>query len=754
MSKIARMHRRLITAVVSLALVATGAGTATLATSATVRQAPARATERPVRDSLPHVTSGHRPGPSILYAKPAVAPQLQNKGIWKARPTLVSGTQAYRDGEWMYQDFLYDDHGALGTPDPNTPYSTGDFLFSPTAGTFTYPTARKYADNAADLVELRAEPLPAATAFRVTLNSLTDPSLVGFTIALGSSAQPQQWPAGADVVSPAAYFVTVHGHVATMTQAGNGKAMVPRPTVAVSVHRRQFTVEIPHRTWNPGEATVRTEIGVGLWDQDHDAYLLPAVGSATATTPGGGGAAPSGIVNVGPRLSEPWPDVHQPTVTIADTAAGGMEQSAMWREHQQAVQLTLGDVSPFFANVSFAKLAHHVTDTSDIPSWGPTDRILASHYSFGQGLDPNDVCSRIAPPVGVGAKCKGRLVGQLQPYALYVPKGPAPRTGYGLTLLLHSLSANYNQYSTSANQKQLARRGVGSIVITPSGRGPDGGYAGIAESDTFEVWNAVAHMYPLNPSWVDVSGYSMGGFGTYRLAERWPDLFARAFSVVGEASPPSGLPSLRNVPMLAWNATADELVPIDETVQNTQQMTADGLRYIEDVFTGSDHLTLATNDQYGPGAIWLGTHQVDRSPAHVTYVVDPAEDNRIGRVVADHAYWLSGLAVGKAGAIGTIDVRSLAFGVGDPKPSGMKEGAGVLTGGTKVAMPFVQFSQTWGPAPKTRKLDALNVVAHNVSRVVIDVHRARVDCAALLHVRTDGPVAIVLAGCGRTVRAS
>lgn len=705
-----------------------------------------------VRDSLPHVSSGHRPGPAILYAKPAVAPQLQNKGIWHAAPTLVSGTQAYRDGEWMYQDYLYDDHGALGVPDPNTPYSTGDFLFSPTAGTFTYPTARKYADNAADLVEFRAKPLRSATAFRVTLNSMTDPSLVGFTIALGSSTQPQQWPAGADATSPAAYFVTVHGHSATMTRAGSGRAMSPAPRVSVSVRRRQFTVEVPHTTWNPGQRTVRMTIGVGLWDQDHNDYLLPATGSATTTTPGGGGPAPAGIVNVGPRFNEPWPDVHQPTETIADTAVGGMEQSAMWREHQQAVQLALGDLSPFYAEVSFAKLAHHVTDNSDIPAWGPTDRILASHYAFGQGLDPNLVCSRIAPPISTGSKCKGRLAGQLQPYAMFVPKGPVPHSGYGLTLLLHSLSANYNQYSTSHNQLQLAGRGVGSIVVTPSGRGPDGGYAGIAESDTFEVWNAVAHMYPLNPSWVDVSGYSMGGFGTYRLAERYPDLFARAFSVVGEASPASGLPSLRNVPVLAWNATADELVPIDETIRNTQEMTADGLRYIEDVFTASDHLTLATNDEYGPAAVWLGTHQVDLDPPHVTYVVDPTEDSRLGKVVADHAYWVSGLKVRKADAVGTIDVRSLAFGVGDPKPSGMKEGAGVLTGGTKAAIPYVQFSQTWGPTPSSPRQDALDVVTHNISRLVIDPRRARVDCAAVVHLKSDGPVRVVLAGCGRVLR--
>jgi pimeloyl-ACP methyl ester carboxylesterase len=343
------------------------------------------------------------------------------------------------------------------------------------------------------------------------------------------------------------------------------------------------------------------------------------------------------------------------------------------------------------------------------------------------------------------------MVGQLQPYNLYVPPGPAPAGGYGLTLLLHSLSANYNQFATSHNQSQLANRGGGSIVVTPSGRGPDGGYAGIAEADTFETWNAVARLFALNPSWVDVSGYSMGGFGTYRLAERWPDLFARAFSVVGEASPASGLPSLRNVPMLAWNATADELVPITDTVPNTQAMTADGLRFVEDLYTVSDHLTLATNDQYGPGAAFLGTHRINRNPAHVTYVVDPSGDSTLGKVVANHAYWLSGLSVRKSSAIGTIDVRSLGFGVGDPKPSGQQVGVGALTGGTKAAIPYVQFSQTWGATPKTPKRDVLDVVARNISQVVVDVKRADVSCKAKVHASSDGPVKIVLAGCDRTV---
>ncbi|MFL5912254.1 MAG: glucodextranase DOMON-like domain-containing protein, partial [Gaiellaceae bacterium] len=147
--------------------------------------------------ALPGVASAHRPGPDILYELPAQAPQLENTGPWQAPPILVSGATAYRGGEFLYQDYLYDDHGAAGVPDLNNPVGAKAFLFSPPAGTFTYPTNPVYANNAADLVEFRVRPLADATAFRVTLNTLKDPDRTAFTIALGSSAAPVPWPHGA-----------------------------------------------------------------------------------------------------------------------------------------------------------------------------------------------------------------------------------------------------------------------------------------------------------------------------------------------------------------------------------------------------------------------------------------------------------------------------------------------------------------------------------------------------------------------------
>jgi pimeloyl-ACP methyl ester carboxylesterase len=449
---------------------------------------------------------------------------------------------------------------------------------------------------------------------------------------------------------------------------------------------------------------------------------------------------------VGPRLDEPWPDLTSPapTFTMGDSAAGAQAQSAWWREHAQASALATGDLSSFHADVDFAKLAAAADDESGVPKTGPMDRILASRYSFGQGYDPSRVCFDLASSFSAGAKCIGRMVGQLQPYAIYVPKKPQPAGGYGMTLLLHSLSANYNQYANSHNQSELGERKAGSIVVTPAGRGPDGFYAGIAEADTFEVWADVARRYKLDPSWSAVTGYSMGGFGTYRLLARYPDLFARGWSVVGiPGTVGDQLASLRNDPVLAWNSGADELVQINESEQAVTDMTNAGLRFTEWLFPASDHLTLATNDEWGPGVDWLGDARVELNPSHVSYVVDPTEDSAQADSVGDHAYWVSGLGLRdpKAAAhTGTFDAVSEAFGRGDGKPTGVQTSGGTLNGGAHEASPYVERKQDWGPAPKTAAADRLDVSAVNIASATVDAARAGLSCAPQLSIKSDGPL--------------
>jgi pimeloyl-ACP methyl ester carboxylesterase len=714
--------------------------------------------------------SAPRPGPEVLYEPLAQAPQLENApgSGWHAKPILVSGASAYRHGEFLYQGYIYDDHGAKEVLDPTNPMispggdSTGGDTFSEPDGTYTYPTGPGYDENAANLVELRVRPMSKATAFRITLNTLENPDLVATSIAIGGTpGETHPFPFGANVSAPAQYFLTVHGETATLTDAASGAEVSgPPPTVGVDLARRQITVEVPHSEWNPGTSTVRLAAGVGLWNAAADSYLLPGA-VASATQPGGAGVdtTPPAFFDVAFRFNAQEP--------VPGTPGAQTELSpAYWRESAQAQALATGDISSFHAEVDFAKLKAKTEDDmpnqpTGVPQTGVFDRILASHYADGQGAD------YATGGCGSSTACIGEMRGQLLPYAIYVPSGTQPSAGWGATLLLHSLSANYNQFAGSKNQAEFAARGGGSIVFTPSGRGPDGWYYDHAGADTFEVWADVAAHYALNPSFTDIAGYSMGGYGTYKFASQFPDLFARAQPTVGPpalgiwvppAEPTGGeqsltqrmLGSVRNVPFLIWDETTDELVPIAGVLEQVKAFDELGYRYEFDQFQAGEHLTLALNDEFAPAAAFLGTETVDSDPAHVTYVYNPTMDFAADGTTAGHAYWVYGVSLRDSSGtapLAKVDVRSQGFGVGDPVPGATQLGAGALTGGTIPAIPYTSQSKAWGPAPSEPAHDALNISATNVAHVTIDAARAKVDCKAQLNVTTDGPLTVTLEDC-------
>lgn len=684
----------------------------------------------------------HRAGPPVLHAPPPRAPQLENTGVWQAAPILISGATSYRCGEFVYQDWLFDDRGAAGVPDPNDPHALTDYLFSPRAGTLTYPTDPVYANNAADLVELRLRPLADATAFRVTLNTLEDVERVAFTLALGDGPV-RDWPHGAGVRSPAALFLTVAGARAELRDAASGELLAPAPTVVVDLERRQFELRVAHAAWQPGAGRVRLAAGVGLWDASMQRYRAPAP-LADAQTPGGAAASGAALFNLAFR-SEPMPEF-LPGMgrTIADAALLARQQARWWRERAQADALASGDVSAFFAEVDFGKLAHAVHDDAGVPQHGHLNRIFASRFVFGQGLDYASACGGIS----AARPCDGVMVGQLQPYALYVPQRPAPARGYGLTLLLHALSANYNQYLGTRHAAQFGERGGGSIVVTPAGRGPDGFYFDVAEADVFEVWADVARHYPIDPDWVAMSGVSMGGIGSFRLGVRYPDLFARIVTLVAGAPLEAQLPSLHQVPVMMWNALLDELQPVVETEATVSALDSAGLRYDVLRFETWDHLTPSTNDEYTPAAEFLGEARVLHDPPRVRYVLAPGEDEARVGAVADRAYWVSGLRLRDAAAgSGTIDVRSQAFGVADEVPLPAQTSVGVLSGGNHEPAPYSRRIREWAAPEAAPVRDALRIVARNIAALTIDPVRARISCAAALEIDSDGPLAVQLAGC-------
>jgi len=693
-------------------------------------------------------STGASPGPAILYAPPANPPQLTNSGIWIAPPILISGASAYRDGEYLYQDYLYDDHGADGTvPDANQPDEIVANALARPNGTYTYPTNPKYGGNAADLVEFRMKPTANATAFRVTLNTMLDPTLFAFTIALGGEATSYALPHGANASEPADVFVTVHGSTADTVLAATGTTIGTAPTVTVDVTRRQVTVLVPYATYDTrGLTGLRVAVATGLWNASAGTYLIPSVISS-ATAPGGAGtiANPPAFFNAGFRHAEPAMGANDPT-----------SQTSYWRESEQSTNLESGDLSAFYDMVDMTKVAAGVNDDMNgqpqgVPTSGHIDRILASHFEPFQGR-------MFTGCQGTSTDCPAEYGNVLQPYAVYVPIEAPQASGYPLTLLLHSLSVNYNQFQNTNNEKQFGERNGGSLVFTTEARGPDNWYYNLAEADVFEVWADVARHYPINENSVALTGYSMGGYATFKLGTEFPDLFGKMQPTVGPAYVGSGngdstdtkpmLAALRNIPLLSWHAAADELVPTPDSLEEESDESAAGLNFEWDLFAPAEHLTLAINDQFDTAAAFLGVVKNNINPPHVTFVRNPTMDDAANGIVADHAYWVSGVSLRTASATyGTFDVLSQGFGLGDPPTSGTGTTAGTLTGGAIPVLAYTGFKDTYGTVPTRPVADTLVINATNIATATITPGRAKVDCNAKLEVTTDGTLTVTLAGC-------
>ncbi len=731
--------------------------------------------QAPVGTLTPPSTSGGslysgpepRPGPPILYAPPPRAPQLENTGIWRAAPILISGASAYRDGEFLYQDFLFDDHGANAAAEnvidivAGLSDVSGD-IFSRRGGSYRYPTDPVYANNAADLVEFRVSALGDATAFRVTLNTMLDPDRVAFTIALGDSPMPRDLPRGANVVVPAALALTVFERRAELVDLASGEILAAALPVSVDLERAQFELRVPRSAWDPGRERIAMALGIGLWDGATGRYLLPEP-VASQSAPGGAlgtGGAPAAFFNIAFRYDEPG------TELLPSLFSDLFLNTAWWRNQQQGAALAAGDISAFRAQVDFAKLRDRLTDDmanqpGGTPTVGAISRIFASRFAHAPGVNPGNDC-------GGAEGCLGRFGGQLQPYALYVPERAAPKGGFGFTLLMHSLGANYHQYHATRHQLQLGERGRGYLVATPAGRGPDGWYVETAGADAFEVWNDVARHYSLNPDYAATSGVSMGGYGSYRFATRYPDLFARVHTIVGPPAvgiwvPPlqpspgpqsnsfESLASLRHVPILNWVAVTDELVPYPGPLTQAQELDRLGYRYRFESYTPAEHLTFSFNDEYQPGADFLGDHAVVRNPAHISYVVNPRMDFANVGMVADRAYWLSGLTT-RDGEPGTVDAISAGFGETDAPVGTTQFSAGVLSGGNLPGIAYVSQSRDWGAPGSAPAADRLRLVLRNIARLTVHPQRAQLSCAAVLDVDSDGPVELELSGCNRTER--
>jgi hypothetical protein len=699
--------------------------------------------------SLRTVRTGQPPGPRLLYRSPPRSP-LSVRPPFAAAPLRVSGTDAYRRGEYLYQDFLFDDRGADTVPAAGARFENGRNAASPTAGDVFYPTARRYAGNAADLVELRIKPLAHAILYRVTFNTtrVRDAAVVGIGVDTDRrGGAPTRWPLGAGISSPGLdRFITAWGTGGQVASLPAGRATaLPAGAVRIDRATNQMTIRVPRSIMDPRGSSWRYVAGTGLWG-GHGWKPVPAGAQPTDTAAASGNqvvGAPA-VYNLAFRFHEPSTSKVGPPYTTAPGLGN-------WFEDAQAAALRNRTTGGLHADVDFGRLARRATAWAHAPG-----RVQARIFA-----------SRFQPFEGVRADFPGYGT-RLQPYVLVIPASyrrghPAP-----LTFALHSGDSSYTQYAVfDPNMYRQLGDQRHSLVLTPFGRGPDTKYIGIGESDVFEAWADAARHFTLDPRRVALTGYSFGGYGAYRLGMHYPDLFGRAFTGVGlpadqgwnPPAPPVPGGQITNVyplagnarwvPYLDWAQATDEINPYPGPRKLQDRFTELGLRSQLWTYTSGDHFALAAvGDEWAGARDFLGAAHVKGDPSRVDYAFLPQAETPALGLRQDHAYWVSRLrARNRSGdprtdpAVASITARSRAFGEGDPRTRR------VVTSGAGAGppMPSSIDGVEWTGIPHRSRRNALAVRLANVASVVLDGCRARL--------RSRRPVRVSITSDGRaTVR--
>ncbi|MFN0124291.1 MAG: prolyl oligopeptidase family serine peptidase [Blastocatellia bacterium] len=172
----------------------------------------------------------------------------------------------------------------------------------------------------------------------------------------------------------------------------------------------------------------------------------------------------------------------------------------------------------------------------------------------------------------------------LQPYRLFVPANydaakPAP-----LVVALHGMGGNENSYFTNYDNGVIKREAEarGYLVVCPKGRGSASMYMGDAERDVMDVLAEIRRDYHVDASRIYLTGHSMGGYGTWSLAPKYPDLFAALAPIAGGGNP-QAMSKIRHIPQIVVHGDKDPTVSVEQSramVKAARELGTE-IKYIE-----------------------------------------------------------------------------------------------------------------------------------------------------------------------------
>ena len=693
----------------------------------------------------------------------------------------TSGEGRLAGGASLWSDFIYDDYGASSPEGVTASTFAQSSGLAARQGDYVFPSGAAD-NNGADIFRAGVGLKGGYSYWRVDWVTLADPTIPIAEWTFDTDDNPATgealWPAEAGVSSPGidqALVVSSRGAWLVNPLTGlRTNVLAEGGALTVDPVSKSFIVAIP-RSVLPVSGTWRVRLAAGLADSTGQNFAPPDIDAAGTSALA---ATAERVYNVTFRTVAQEPPVYtdgssDALVAAAQAAlAGNPIGSALgadgiaravtgnfWMEDDQADTLAGGDVSKFSLLVDWSALAAGETTPEPQPT-GYSARWYVSRLHPGSGQVTDD---------GAEGNFKPTLLEQVQPYSVYVPTTYRPGQAMPLTWILHSLEVNYNQYGGDDPQliQQLCQD-RGSICATTEGFGPAGWYYNEAETDFWQVWRQLAQSYTLDPSRTVISGYSMGGWASYKLALEHPDDFAGALVLDGPVvcgvgvypgvSAPADqgpacsddgqsqplIANARWIPYVIDQTYADELVPTTGVLAQTQAFDRLGERYDLFIHTGGDHLAFAVEDRFADVVTALGAPVRKVDPGRFVYDWYPSLNSAALGIGATGDYWLSGLSARNDayGEVASIQANDAALPV--PAVTAQRSGPALTT----QPLPGTNTALTW-------KLGARPAAARRMTLKLADVAGLTVDAAAAhlttgtITVSSDGATRLTVSGLRR-----
>ena len=171
-------------------------------------------------------------------------------------------------------------------------------------------------------------------------------------------------------------------------------------------------------------------------------------------------------------------------------------------------------------------------------------------------------------------------------YAISIPAGPATSSPVPLVLALH-FSANPQGAGRAVLEilVQPALAELGAIIVAPDSLGGDW-QSSDNDRAVNDLLDAVIKSYKIDTKKIVVTGFSMGGRGTWYFGEKYPNRFSAAIPVAG--FPPQSAAGWR-LPVLAIHSRNDEVAPFAPTEARIEELRANGTRAGLIALTGITH---------------------------------------------------------------------------------------------------------------------------------------------------------------------